>query len=95
MILWDVDPKDTVNRLTDGQLIHNASMGRAGSIVLLHVGPDATPRVLERVIASYRARGFTFVTVPELLAPASPKPAPSPKPPVVVETGPRLPGFPS
>jgi peptidoglycan/xylan/chitin deacetylase (PgdA/CDA1 family) len=80
--------------MTDAQLIHNAELGRAGSIVLLHVGPDATPRILEKVIWNYRARGFTFVTVPELLAPVS-KPAPSPKPPVVVETGPRLPGLPS
>ncbi|HEV2006471.1 MAG TPA: polysaccharide deacetylase family protein, partial [Candidatus Limnocylindrales bacterium] len=69
VILWDVDPRDTTGRFTDGQLIHNAAMGRAGSIVLLHVGPDATPRILARVIASYRARGFTFVTVPELLSP--------------------------
>lgn len=98
VILWDVDPKDTVRHLNDGQLIHGAEMGRAGSIVILHVGPDATPRILERIIWSYRARGFTFVTVPELLAPTVPAPAPSrsgPVPsPVVVSTGPRLPGFP-
>jgi len=96
VILWDVDPKDTsTGRFTYAQMAHNASMGKAGSIVLLHIGPDATTQILERVIASYKARGFTFVTVPELLAPAVAKPAPSPKPPVVVETGPRLPGFPS
>jgi len=91
-----VDPKDTIKRFTDGQLIHNASMGRAGSIVLLHVGPDATPRILERVIWSYRARGFTFVTIPELLSPVVP--APRPRPPVpspaTASSGPRLPGFP-
>jgi len=96
VILWDVDPKDTIKRFTDGQLIHNASMGRAGSIVLLHVGPDATPRILERVIWSYRARGFTFVTIPELLSPVVP--APRPRPPVpspaTASSGPRLPGFP-
>jgi len=82
VVLWDIDPKDTIKRFTDGQLIHNASMGRAGSIVLLHIGPDATPRILARVIASYRARGFTFVTVPELLSPAVPAPHPTPTPPV-------------
>jgi peptidoglycan/xylan/chitin deacetylase (PgdA/CDA1 family) len=99
VILWDVDPKDTVRRLTDGQIIHNAELGRAGSIVILHIGPDATPRILERIIWNYRSRGFTFVTVPELLAPAAPAPAPSPSAPVptpvVFSTGPRLPGFPS
>ena len=98
VVLWDIDPKDTIKRFTDGQLIHNASMGRAGSIVLLHIGPDATPRILARVIASYRARGFTFVTVPELLSPAVPAPHPTPTPPVPstasAANGPRLPGCP-
>ena len=96
VILWDIDPKDTIKRFTDGQLIHNASMGRAGSIVLLHVGPDATPRILARVIASYRARGFRFVTVPELLALAAPRATPSPPVPSTasVANGPRLPGWP-
>jgi len=98
VILWDVDPKDTTRRFTDGQLIHNASMGRAGSIVLLHVGPDATPRILERVIWSYRARGFTFVTIPELLSPVVPARRPTLNPPIptpaTAANGPRLPGFP-
>jgi peptidoglycan-N-acetylglucosamine deacetylase len=98
VILWDVDPKDTTRRFTDAQMIHNASMGRAGSIVLMHVGPDVTPRILARVIASYRARGFTFVTVPELLPGFVPTPSPSPKPPIpapaALPTGPRLPGLP-
>ncbi len=94
IILWDVDPKDTAKRFTDGQLIHNASMGLAGSIVLMHVGPDVTPRILARVIASYRARGFTFVTVPELLSPPAPTPTPTPPTPAAVPTGPRLPGIP-
>lgn len=97
VILWDIDPKDTIKRFTDGQLIHNASMGRAGSIVLLHMGPDATPRILARVIASYRARGFTFVTVPELLSPTVPAPHPtltSSVPSASAANGPRLPGCP-
>ncbi|MFH0751483.1 MAG: hypothetical protein V2B17_06575, partial [Chloroflexota bacterium] len=38
-----------------------------GSIVLLHAGPAVTPRALPAIIARYRARGFQFVTVPELL----------------------------
>jgi peptidoglycan/xylan/chitin deacetylase (PgdA/CDA1 family) len=97
VVLWDIDPKDTIKRFTDGQLIHNASMGRAGSIVLMHIGPDATPRILARVIASYRARGFTFVTVPELLSPAASRPTPSQPVPSTpsVGNGPRLPGLPN
>jgi peptidoglycan/xylan/chitin deacetylase (PgdA/CDA1 family) len=89
VILWDVDPKDTTTRFTNVQMVHNASMGRAGSIVLLHVGPEQTPEILERVIANYRARGFTFVTVPELVPPIVPAP-----PTASVPSGPRLAGFP-
>lgn len=94
VILWDVDPKDTTKQFTDAQMIHNASMGRAGSIVLMHIGPDVTPRILARVIASYRARGFTFVTVPGLLSPPPSRPTPPPPAPAATETGPRLPGLP-
>jgi peptidoglycan-N-acetylglucosamine deacetylase len=95
VILWDVDPKDTsTGRFAYVQMVHNASMGKAGSIVLLHIGPDATTQILERVIANYRARGFTFVTVPELLSPAVPAPRPSPTPRTPSPAGPRLAGFP-
>jgi peptidoglycan/xylan/chitin deacetylase (PgdA/CDA1 family) len=67
-ILWDVVAGDTSPRLSDRALIANASAGRAGSIVLMHVGPASTPRILAAVIARYRARGFRFVTIPQLLA---------------------------
>ena len=42
--------------------------GGNGAIVLLHAGPDLTPHILPAIIAGYRARGFGFVTVPDLLA---------------------------
>jgi len=41
--------------------------GTNGSVVLLHCGPDATPWLLPSLIAAYRARGFRFVTIPQLL----------------------------
>jgi peptidoglycan/xylan/chitin deacetylase (PgdA/CDA1 family) len=67
VVLWNVVAGDTYRRATDSQMIRNAIGGRPGSIVLMHIGPDATPRILARIIASYRLRGFTFVTIPELL----------------------------
>lgn len=67
-ILWDVVAGDTSARRSDASLIASATRGRPGSIVLMHMGPSATPRILAAVIASYRARGFRFVTIPELLA---------------------------
>ncbi|HEX7948924.1 MAG TPA: polysaccharide deacetylase family protein [Candidatus Limnocylindrales bacterium] len=67
-ILWDVVAGDTSAARSDAALIAAATKGRPGSIVLMHMGPSATPRILAAVIASYRARGFRFVTIPELLA---------------------------
>jgi peptidoglycan-N-acetylglucosamine deacetylase len=67
VILWDTTAADTVRRPTVSGVVRTASAGRSGSIVLLHAGPSVTPRALPAIIARYRARGFQFVTLPELL----------------------------
>jgi peptidoglycan/xylan/chitin deacetylase (PgdA/CDA1 family) len=67
IVLWDVTGGDTNRHAGDATVLANASAGRPGSIVLLHAGPSVTPRILPALIAGYRARGFTFVTVPDLL----------------------------
>jgi peptidoglycan/xylan/chitin deacetylase (PgdA/CDA1 family) len=67
-ILWNVVAGDTDGPISDAAQIARASAGGPGSIVLLHVGPASTPRILAAVIAKYRARGFSFVTIPQLLA---------------------------
>jgi peptidoglycan/xylan/chitin deacetylase (PgdA/CDA1 family) len=72
IVAWDTVAGDTGARASDAHLAAAALRGRNGSIVLMHVGPDSTPRFLESVIAGYRARGFSFVTVPQLLALRSP-----------------------
>jgi len=68
VILWDTSAGDATTRPSISREIHNATRGGPGSIVLMHVGPVTTPKILTRVIESYRARGFTFVTIPQLLA---------------------------
>jgi peptidoglycan/xylan/chitin deacetylase (PgdA/CDA1 family) len=68
VVLWDTTGADTTRHATVAEVVRGASAGRAGSIVLLHAGPAVTPRALPKIIARYRARGFRFVTVPELLA---------------------------
>ena len=78
IVLWDVTGGDATLGATDASVLANASVGRPGSIVLLHAGPSVTPRILPALIASYRARGFTFVTVPELLGIATPGTGPLP-----------------
>ena len=67
-VLWDTVAGDSALNPNAAREIADATKGRPGSIVLLHVGPSSTPRILAAVIASYRGRGFAFVTIPELLA---------------------------
>jgi peptidoglycan/xylan/chitin deacetylase (PgdA/CDA1 family) len=67
IVLWDVASSDWAEPSAD--LVAERSLaGTAGSIVLLHAGPESTVDALPSIIAGYRARGFTFVTVPQLLA---------------------------
>ena len=67
IVMWDATATDTVSRPTVRGVIRSASAGRSGSIVLLHAGPRVTARALPAIIARYRARGFRFVTLPELI----------------------------
>jgi peptidoglycan/xylan/chitin deacetylase (PgdA/CDA1 family) len=69
VVLWDTTASDTTRHATVADVVRGASAGRSGSIVLLHAGPSVTPRALPAIIARYRARGFRFVTIPELLGP--------------------------
>jgi peptidoglycan/xylan/chitin deacetylase (PgdA/CDA1 family) len=67
IVMWDVSAGDTMRRPTVASVVRGAVAGRRGSIVLLHAGPRVTPRALPAIIARYRARGFRFVTLDELL----------------------------
>ena len=67
VVLWDTTAADTTRGVTVSRVVRDATAGRSGSIVLLHAGPRVTPRALPAIIARYRARGFRFVTIPELL----------------------------
>ena len=67
VLLWDTSDRDTSRAGTVAEMLAAGERGINGSVVLLHCGPNATPYVLRPLIASYRARGFGFVTVPKLL----------------------------
>jgi hypothetical protein len=67
IVMWDVSAVDATYTPRAAVSIRAATRGRSGSIVLLHAGPSLTPRVLREIIRAYRARGFGFVTVPDLL----------------------------
>ena len=77
VVLWDTTFGDTGRGGVD-QLIANAERGTNGSIVLMHANAGLTQQALPAVIASYRARGFTFVTVGQLLGIPGPAPFTSP-----------------
>jgi peptidoglycan/xylan/chitin deacetylase (PgdA/CDA1 family)/GT2 family glycosyltransferase len=74
-VTWDDAPGDW-NRLPVETIVERTVRGaHSGSIILLHDGlngapdadQDATVRALPGIIRGLRARGFDFVTVPELL----------------------------
>ncbi len=89
-VLWDVDSRDWTG-IPASAIAARAEDGTAGSIVLLHAGPAQTPLALPYIIEWYRAHGYGFVTLPEMLAgqlaagqpsapPALPSPTPAPQP---------------
>jgi peptidoglycan-N-acetylglucosamine deacetylase len=76
---WDASFADS-SRRPDGKQWPTASYARAasrginGSVILGHCGSSIDLAALPAVIASYRERGFTFVTIPELLGLPGAKP---------------------
>jgi len=66
-VLWDVDAGDASLGSDWATVFWHAIRGGNGSIVLMHAGPAVTPTALDAVISNYEARGFQFVTIPELL----------------------------
>ncbi|MGB8266139.1 MAG: polysaccharide deacetylase family protein [Candidatus Velthaea sp.] len=72
-VLWNDDPGDW--RAVGAEVIraHVFRFATAPEIVLLHSGRLATVEALPDVVARYRAAGYRFVTVGELLARVSPE----------------------
>jgi peptidoglycan/xylan/chitin deacetylase (PgdA/CDA1 family) len=67
---WSVDPRDWSRPGSQAIYSRVVSAVRPGAIVLLHDGggPRAqTVAALPRIIATLRARGYRFLTVPQLL----------------------------
>lgn len=84
-ILWNVDPRDW-SRPGSRAIISNVlSHTHNGAVILLHDGGGnraQTVEALPTIIKQLRARGFTFVTIPQMLAhlalTATPSPSPTP-----------------
>jgi peptidoglycan/xylan/chitin deacetylase (PgdA/CDA1 family) len=68
IVLWNLSVGDTGAHATERGSAIAALRGGPGSIILMHCGPDLTPKMLPVVIERYACRGFSFATVEELLA---------------------------
>lgn len=73
VVLWDVDTRDW-SGISPWSIAKRALAGGRGSIILMHTMYAPTASALPRIIANYRARGFRFVTVGELLGIPGPVP---------------------
>ena len=73
-VLWNDTASDYAT--TDSALIHKRILKDAhrDGIILLHDLYQGTVPAVPGIIDALRAQGYTFVTVPELLAPATPEP---------------------
>ncbi|GGU48360.1 polysaccharide deacetylase family protein [Streptomyces lavendofoliae] len=73
-VLWSVTAKDYST--TDSALIRQRTLDGAkrDGIILLHDIYDGTVPAVPGIIDELKKRGFTFVTVPQLLAPAKAEP---------------------
>jgi peptidoglycan/xylan/chitin deacetylase (PgdA/CDA1 family) len=96
---WDTTFADSSRRPNGktwpvASYVRAASRGIAGSVVLGHCGSAIDLAALPAVIASYRARGFTFVTVPQLLGQPGAQPMTFPAPPAPPRVTPGLAGRP-
>ncbi|MBW3084848.1 hypothetical protein KEM60_01037 [Austwickia sp. TVS 96-490-7B] len=67
IILWDVDTEDWKNRNVAVTTKRAVSQAKAGSIILLHDVHPTTVQSVPGIIAQLKEKGFTFVTIPQLL----------------------------
>lgn len=68
LVLWTVDALDWQAGATPSASKERVlSKAKNGAIVLLHVGDDVVPKFLPDLIAELRAKGFTMVTLTDLM----------------------------
>jgi peptidoglycan/xylan/chitin deacetylase (PgdA/CDA1 family) len=71
LLMWDTSFADSSRRPNGGlwplsAYLKAATKGTDGSVILGHCGSPVDYQILKSVIASYEARGFKFVTIPQL-----------------------------
>ncbi len=81
VVMWSIDSNDSHPHRPSPEAMIKTVVGEAksGGIVLMHDGGgkhENTAKALPQMIAQLRAKGYRFVTVPELFALASAPPSP-------------------
>lgn len=72
VIMWSVDPRDWERRNSRAIYNHITQNARHGDIILLHDIHRTTYQAVDKLIPSLIERGFTFVTVGQLLGETTP-----------------------
>jgi peptidoglycan/xylan/chitin deacetylase (PgdA/CDA1 family) len=72
-VLWSVDPNDWKDKDTDTVVQRVVGATKPGSIILTHELYPTTLAAYPIIIDKLRAKGYTFVTIPELVG-VTPKP---------------------
>lgn len=67
-VLWSIDTKDWEGRTAASIASTVLAQAKAGDIVLFHLHGRNTATALPRIIRGLKGRGFSFVTVSELLS---------------------------
>ena len=67
VIMWSVDPMDWKFQDADTVYQNVVNVVKDGDIILLHDSYSTSVQAAARIIAELKSRGFTFVTVSELL----------------------------
>jgi len=68
MVLWGPSAGDSGFGSPDpARLAQNAAQGHRGTIVLMHCNSPVSADALPLIVEAYRARGYGFVTIPQLL----------------------------
>jgi peptidoglycan/xylan/chitin deacetylase (PgdA/CDA1 family) len=75
VVLWDVDTLDWTG-LGKQAIAGRALDGKSGSIILMHTTSRSTTAALDEIVTKYRARGYAFVTIGQLLGIPGPVPFP-------------------
>lgn len=88
VLLWDTSDRDTSPHGSVAEMLAAAERATAGSVILMHCGPNATPFLLGPLLDHLAGAGLRPVTVPQLLGIGwTGRPAASPPTPAQILDG--------